>query len=271
MAPVIHHLDCGTMCPHAGTALGLVPKDPGHLVAHCLLIEAPDGLVLVDTGYGTGDIADPKRLGPARFLLNAKLDPQQTAVARVRALGHDPADVRHILITHLDLDHAGGLEDFPNAEVHVHADELAAARASKLDTKLRYRAAQWAHGPRWSEHRAADGDAWHGFPRARLLEATGLEIAMIPLHGHTAGHAGFAIDTGDGWLLHAGDTYLERGEIASPPRRGRALTAYHRLNSVDEKLRRTNVERLVELARDPAVVVFCAHDPFELRDAKAAG
>lgn len=265
MPPVIHHLDCGTMCPRAGTAIGLVPKDPGHLVAHCLLIEAPDGLVLIDTGYGTGDIADPKRLGPARFLLNAKLDRAQTALARVRALGHDPADVRHVLATHLDLDHAGGLGDFPNAEVHLHSSELAAARAPKRDTRLRYRAAQWAHGPRWSAHDAVDGEPWFAFPRVRLLEDIGVEIAMIPLHGHTSGHAGFAIDTGEGWLLHAGDAYLDGGEISSPPRRGRALTGYHRVNSVDETLRRANVERLAELAGDPTVTVFCAHDPVELR------
>ncbi|MBA2349328.1 MAG: MBL fold metallo-hydrolase [Solirubrobacterales bacterium] len=265
MAPVIHHMNCGTMCPHAGVRLALVPSDPGHIVCHCLLIEAADGLVLVDTGYGTGDIAAPKRLGPARLLLNAKLDREETAVARVRALGHDPADVRHVLATHLDLDHAGGLGDFPNAEVHVHSTELAAARAPKRDAKLRYRTAQWAHGPRWAAHDAVDGEPWFGFPRVRLLEGAGVEIAMIPLHGHTSGHTGVAVDTGDGWLLHAGDAYLDHGEIASPPRRGRALTAYHRVNSVDEALRRTNVERLAELARDPAVSVFCAHDPLELR------
>lgn len=32
-------------------------------------------------------------------------------------------DVRHIVLTHLDLDHAGGLPDFPHAKVHVHATE----------------------------------------------------------------------------------------------------------------------------------------------------
>ena len=262
----IHHLDCGTMCPNAGTALGLVPKDPGHLVAHCLLVEGADGLVLLDTGYGTEDVRDPKRLGASRFLLGAKLDAKQTALARVQALGHDPADVRHILVTHLDLDHAGGLGDFPNAEIHVHTDELAAARSRKRDQKLRYRPAQWAHGPRWAEHGAIDGEAWNGFPRVRLLEGTGVEIAMIPLHGHTEGHAGYAIDTGESWLLHAGDAYLHHGEIASPPVASKGLRAYHRINSVDEAARRANVARLAELARERRadVQVFCSHDAVEL-------
>lgn len=268
----IHHLDCGTMCPHGLVTLGLAPADPGHLVAHCLLIEAPSGLVLVDTGYGTGDVAHPRRLGPARHLLGARLDPAQTAVARVRALGHDPADVRHVLITHLDLDHAGGLGDFPNATVHLHAPELAAARARRGDAKLRYRPAHWAHGPRWSEHASLDGDRWLGFDRVSLVGDVGVDIALIPLPGHSEGHAGYAIDTGEGWLLHAGDAFLHPAEIASPPQRSRGLRAYHRVNSADHRLLGENAARLGDLVRDhgSAVDVFCSHDAVALRRRQAA-
>ena len=261
----IHHLDCGTMCPRAAGMLGLVDERGGQLVAHCVLIEAGDGLVLVDTGYGTGDIADPRRLGPARMLLNPRLSREQTAVAQVRALGHDPADVRRVLVTHLDLDHAGGLGDFPNAEVHVHTTELDIARRRPADVRLRYRPAQWAHGPRWVEH-AADGESWFGFERVRVLEDARVEIAMIPLHGHTAGHAGYAIRNGDGWLLHCGDAYLHRGEVASPPVTTRGRRAYHRINSHDARARQANAGRLAELARDHGdeVTLFCSHDPVEL-------
>ncbi len=53
----IHHLNCGTLCPRGGRLLG---ADGGWLaeapvVCHCLLVETSDGLVLVDTGFGTGD------------------------------------------------------------------------------------------------------------------------------------------------------------------------------------------------------------------------
>ncbi|MCW3039345.1 MAG: fold metallo-hydrolase [Solirubrobacterales bacterium] len=264
-APMIHHLDCGTMCPHAGVALRLVDRSTRHLVARCTLIEAPGGLVLIDTGYGTGDVADPRRLGPARHLLGARLDPAQTAAARVRALGHDPADVRHVLVTHLDLDHAGGLGDFPGAQVHVHGTELATMRAGRRSDALRYRTAHWAHGPRWVEH-AADGEAWFGFERARLLEDVGVEIAMIPLFGHSAGHAGYAVEGPDGWILHAGDAYLHHGEIETPARAGRGLRAYHRINCEDAGLRRMNAGRLADLvaAHGDQVTVHCSHDAVEL-------
>ena len=263
-APVIHSLNCGTMCPNAAGPLGIVDRDPGHLVAHCLLIEGANGLVLVDTGYGTGDCADHKRIGPARFLLGARFDVKETALEQVKALGHDPADVRQILVTHLDLDHAGGLPDFPNAEVHVHQTELETMQARKLDSKLRYRPAHFTHNPKWHTH-TTDGEDWFGFKRARVIEDSGVEIAMIPLHGHSLGHSGYAINTGNGWILHCGDAYLQRCEVESPPRVGRGLRAYHAINSADPKLRRENADRLSELARDHGseVTVFSAHDAHE--------
>jgi glyoxylase-like metal-dependent hydrolase (beta-lactamase superfamily II) len=266
---VIHHLSCGTMCPRAGSRLGLVDRDPGHLVARCALIEDASGLILIDTGFGTRDVATPGRLGPARFLLCPRLEPAATAFAQIRALGYDPGDVRHILVTHLDLDHAGGLADFPNAEVHLHAAELDVVRRRPLAARLRYRFGQWDHGPRWTEH-AEVGEPWYGFERVKLIDGLEVEIAMIPLFGHTAGHSGYAIRSGDRWLLHAGDAYLRQGEIASPPRSTPALGVYHALNSDDGARRHENAERLAALARDhhDSVTIFCSHDPAELeRDA----
>src|SRR3546814_19661406 len=88
---------------------------------YCLLIESDAGLILVDTGFGTRDVDHPHRRLSEFFLTlnNIQLRPEETAVAQVRALGFDPRDVRHIIITHLDFDHAGGIEDFPAAAVHL--------------------------------------------------------------------------------------------------------------------------------------------------------
>ena len=106
----------------------------------------------------------------------------------MQALGYRPADVRDIVVTHLDLDHAGGLGDFPHARVHVHTDELAAARSrSHPKEKGRYIAAQWAHGPDWVEHTASGGDGWFGF---EAVQAVGEDVLLVPLRGHTRGHSG---------------------------------------------------------------------------------
>src|SRR5205085_7340098 len=87
-----------------------------------------------------------------RFLRLSRpaLRPEEPARRQVCALGYDPADVRHIVLTHLDLAHAGGIRDFPHASVHVLADEHQAAMHPRgSNEKGRYRQAQWAHGPRW--------------------------------------------------------------------------------------------------------------------------
>lgn len=57
----VHHINCGTLCPHGGKLIGTPGGwlDPGRMVCHCLLIETADGLVLVDTGVGTADVANP--------------------------------------------------------------------------------------------------------------------------------------------------------------------------------------------------------------------
>ena len=68
MAPRIHHLDCTTLCPASAALIndGGAIFQRGRMVCHCLLIEGDDGLVLVDTGLGTEDLADPeRRLGRA--------------------------------------------------------------------------------------------------------------------------------------------------------------------------------------------------------------
>ena len=102
------------------------------LVCHVLLIEGADGLVLVDTGFGSDDVRNPRQISvPFTAMMRPRLEVGETAVSQVRARGFDPADVRHIVLTHLDVDHAGGLPDFPQAKVHVWARGKA----------------HWAHGP----------------------------------------------------------------------------------------------------------------------------
>ncbi len=262
----IHHLNCGTMCPRGARLLagrgGLL--EPARLVCHCLLIEGAEGLVLVDTGFGAAEVAERGRLGaPFNTIVRPVLRAEETAAARVRALGFQGGDVRQIVATHLDLDHAGGLADFPEAEVHVTAAELHAARHPSARERLRYVAAQWAHQPRFSEHGEAGGEDWFGFQGVRILPGAGAEILLIPLAGHTAGHTGVAIRRGEGWLLHCGDAYFHHGQIETPPRCPAGLAAYHALTALDNTRRRENIERLRELAAGHGgeVELLCSHDP----------
>jgi len=243
---------------------------PGAIVAHCLLVERSDGLLLVDTGFGTGDIAEPRRLGRAfTTVLRPALDPTETARARVLALGHRVEDVTDIALTHLDVDHAGGISDFPHARVHVFGAELDAALHPTLRETVRYVGAQWAHGPRWTRHEEA-GEDWFGF---RGVGAVGDDVLLVPLHGHTRGHCGVAVRRPDGgWLLHAGDSYFHASEKETPPAPPVGLRVFQRLMAVDDRQRLDNQARLRELhaAHGSEVTIFSAHDASELAALAAA-
>ena len=147
--------------------------------------DSTSGLVLVDTGLGTADYAAiSSRLGRAFAYGYARpsINPALAAIRQVAALGFDPRDVRHIVQTHLDLDHVGGLSDFPWAAVHVHEAELAAATARKgARARGRYRPPMWAHGPKWQTY-SEQGEPWCGFGAVRVLaEPARAEIIAIPL------------------------------------------------------------------------------------------
>ncbi|MET9486808.1 MBL fold metallo-hydrolase [Nocardia sp. NPDC006630] len=246
----IHHLNCGTM------AFGLVD--------HCLLVETRTELVLVDTGYGLGCVREPgKMLGASRFLMGPKLTEKETAIWQIQALGYDPRDVRHVILTHLDLDHSGGLSDFPEATVHVHGPEFRAATATPtLSERLRYRAAQWAHGPKWMVNEVEGAEEWFGFTSVRDLPGLPPEILVVPLAGHTRGHAGVAIDSGNGWLLHAGDSFMLESSIdPESPNTPLWLRMYEQ-GAIVRDAYRENQRRLRELRRlhGHQISVINSHD-----------
>lgn len=260
MSTAVHHLNCLTMAPRASFGGRVTPP---RMVAHCLLVETAAGLVLVDSGFGTTDLTT-KRMGRPFILgMRPSLDLAETAVAQIRALGHDPADVTDIVLTHLDLDHAGGLGDFPDARVHVFADELDAARNPRTALeKQRYVPGQWAHGPQWVEH-SVDGEEWNGFDAVRAI---GEDVFIVPTRGHTRGHSAIAVKRpSGGWFLHAGDAYFGAGEKQTAPTCPPGLSLFQTMMQVDGKARKANQERLRELHASAGddVTIFCAHDASE--------
>lgn len=265
----IHHLNCGCMCPLGGSLFdGFSRGLSACLVCHCLLVETEQGLVLIDTGFGQRDLEAPyARLSPFFIQVNnIQFDRKYTALHQLEQLGFSANDVRHIVVTHLDFDHAGGLEDFPEATVHVMQAEIEATQSRRgFIASRRYRPNQWDEVKSWKYY-SAGGEPWFGFEAVRNLEGLPPEILMIPLVGHTRGHAGIAIDTPEGWLLHAGDAYFYRHEMGSPQRRCTpGLRAYQWMMEVDRQARIYNQQRLhaLSLDRSKDVRLFCSHDAVE--------
>ena len=263
----VHHLNCVTACPLGGYLMDGLSEDKlrGRLSSHCLLLETAESLVLIDTGYGLRDVHEPRSRLAQTFLalVRPELREEMTAVRQIEALGFSARDVRHIVLSHLDFDHAGGLDDFPEATVHMLSDEITSATAQRtiLD-RMRYRPEQWSTRDRWRGYSALSGDRWFGFEVVQDL-GLGPDVLMVPLIGHTLGHAGVAVRSGTGWLLYAADAYFYHAEMDTEhPHCTPGLRAYQTMMEKDRRCRLLNQERLRALRRDfgSEVSIFSAHD-----------
>ena len=269
----IHHLNTGTMCPIGRRLVNGTGSifQRARMVCHCLLIETNDGLALVDTGIGLDDIAEPPRLGRRWVRQTApRLDPAETAFQQVKALGYSPNDVRHLLLTHLDRDHAGGVPDFPKAKVHVHRNEHEMAITRRIaPPQGRYVTDQWKHGPDWKFY-GEGGENWFGFEGVRALDDREADVLMIPLHGHTLGHCGIAARGKDKWLLHAGDAYFFHGQLLPTQRMPLALGLFQRRADMDRPARIANQERLRRLkaSHGDDVTIVNSHDPVDYENCR---
>jgi glyoxylase-like metal-dependent hydrolase (beta-lactamase superfamily II) len=270
----IHHLNCISTCPLGGYLMDHRTSSilaRGKLCCHCLAIETSAGLVLVDTGFGLGDVAHPRTRLSKFFLalLSPEFREEMTALRQLERMGFRGSDVRHIVMTHLDFDHAGGIDDFPQARIHMMQQERddALLQRTWLD-RQRFRPQQWGSTrPNWEAYAGARGEPWYGFEAVRQLAGLPPEILLVPLPGHTNGHAGVAVRQDDGhWLLQTGDAYFYHREMDhEDPYCTPGLRMYQTLMEKNRKLRLGNQQRLRELRRrhGSEIRLFCSHDPLE--------
>ncbi len=266
----IYHLNCATLCPISARLVNGSGSliSPATMICHCLLIETGRKLILVDTGLGLQDIAQADSLGYIfSKIIRPKLSLAETAAEQVKKLGYSANDVQHIILTHLDLDHAGGLPDFPNAEVHVSSTEYNSAMTIRsFRDKFRYRSSHWSYNPKWKLH-TVQGEKWFGFEAVGTIDNEETEVLLIPLSGHSDGHCGIAAKLSEKWILHCGDAYFFYGEMSLKKSHCTpGLSIFQRIMETDHKARIHNQNRIRELkqAHGNNIQMFCSHDHSEL-------
>jgi N-acyl homoserine lactone hydrolase len=204
----------------------------------CYLIRTDDGqVILIDTGFSPALAAaarEPGHQGPP-------IREYVSVVDQLAALGVRPEDVGTLVATHLDPDHAGMADAFPNAEIVIQRAQLEAARAA---THPRYAMtrAQWdAPGLRY---RPVDGDT-------ELAPG----VTLIETGGHVPGHQSVLVRLPTtGPILLAIDAIGSAGQ-ADPETRER------RPADLDDAAARTSARKLRDLAaREGVTLTVYGHD-----------
>jgi N-acyl homoserine lactone hydrolase len=146
------------------------------------LIETSNGRILYDAGCDYRKVADPmlraRYFDPMIPRVEPPIMEEGQRIPRYLAqLGFGPSDIDVVFLGPLHFDHAGGLCDLPGCEVHIQADELAAARSG------------WDSGVFADE--LANADQWE-VKTGEYPVAPGVHAIGSP--GHTAGHMSLFIE-----------------------------------------------------------------------------
>ena len=87
------------------------------LPTYAWVIDCSDGIFVVDTGQGAHLLESGKSLHPyVRWEVAFRIEPEQEVGPQLRALGVGPRDVKRVVLTHLHMDHDGGLAHFPDTK-----------------------------------------------------------------------------------------------------------------------------------------------------------
>ncbi len=245
----IHHLLCGEM--------GAFPQDVNSkAINHCLLLIEDRNLVLIDTGLGLLEMQKmEERLGEIAQAYGFVPNESLTALRQIEALGYQAQDVKHIVISHLDVDHVGGLRDFPQAQVHLAQEELEALQ----NGNPRYLPNQFEHQPHFQPVEPST-ETWEGFEKRKLDLGLSAEVSLIPLFGHTQGHSGILIErAGEKTLFHVADTYYRRFEVEQDPSPIEEIIARAADDNEARKKSLTKVRALIQKEKDNLEII-CYHD-----------
>jgi glyoxylase-like metal-dependent hydrolase (beta-lactamase superfamily II) len=173
------------------------------------LLEHPRaGVVLIDTGFHADVMsARARAIGTFNSWLfrSLKMRPEQTIAAQLAARGLAPQDVELIVMTHLHVDHASALRDFPNATVLVSDTEWHAAHA-RGSAFAGYHSAHFVPSLsyRLVHHPAAPDAATGRFAQAVDVFGDG-SLRLVSTPGHTTGHQSLLVRLRDREALLTGD------------------------------------------------------------------
>jgi N-acyl homoserine lactone hydrolase len=214
------------------------------------------GPVVVDTGLHPSVSARPhENLGRlyARFA-RPRLEPGADAPAQLRARGLDSKSVPVVILTHLHLDHASTIAEFPNSTFVVSEAEWEAATTDRRPLLRGYRREHfdYAFDYRTLSYDRPNITSYATFGRTFDLFGDGsVRLASTP--GHTAGHQSVICRLSERDLVIAGDAIYTRRQLDGGPEPARVVDPHTWRRSLRE------LQRFGQ--RYPQAVIVPGRDP----------
>ncbi|WP_084478325.1 N-acyl homoserine lactonase family protein [Nocardia jejuensis] len=212
------------------------------------VIEHPAGRILLDTGISP---RSPSEWMPEwRQLIDLELVPPDVCLEnRLKQLGLGPEDFKYVVMSHLHVDHAGGLRLFEHADVTIviHENEYRHVRSMQSSAEAFYAKVDFEFLDR---------------ARVQLVSDDVVELAdgikLISLPGHTPGTMGMLIRLRQtGWVLIASDAlYLH--DCYGPPAVGSAMVW-------DGQEWERSADKIRQLATEHEALIFPGHDEIGIR------
>jgi N-acyl homoserine lactone hydrolase len=173
------------------------------------LVEHPGfGPFLIDTGFHPSVAVDPKQnLGRlnAAFFKDIEMSQSDAVSAQLRSRGIEPAGLGLVVMTHLHVDHASAISDFPQATYLVSRREWEAAVEPRGATRG-YVRRQFDHAFdfRLVDFDSSAADSFATFGRSYDVFGDG-SVRVVSTPGHTFGHLSVVLRLAGGEALVAGD------------------------------------------------------------------
>jgi len=203
MSTKLYFFECGTLKSekHLFTlnrGIGV----PFEVPVPFFLIQHNDKNILFDTGNALEASRNPKKhWGDVIEAYFPVMDESQYVVNQLKTLGVEPEDIDYVILSHLHLDHAGGVGAFPNAQYITHQKEVQWAFNADCTQKNAYIMHDIDKGIEWLQLE-------NKFTEAYDLFDDGI-IQIYPTPGHTPGHISVLLNLTKPMFLTADCCYTE--------------------------------------------------------------
>lgn len=236
--------------PKSVSVYGAPPEERFRCPVPAVLLQTDGGWVLLDTGFNTALIRDPalhRRYFPTVEYQPVLPGPGEPIEESLADIGIDVDDIHLVGLSHLHVDHAGGLKLFAGrVPVHAQRRELEYGLSNHPEPEKHAIFRVDFDDPR-IDWQLADGEA---------EVAPG--ITAVPTYGHTPGHQSFVVEldeaVGGGGVVFAFDA----ADLTENIEYERAIGGY-----IDVEPEETiePIRRLKKLAADLGYPLIPGHDP----------